>query len=135
MAYLFQYLIGANIICFFAFAIDKFIAKFHLNCKRIPEQTLFGLLMLGPIGGLAGMIFCCHKTRKGSFWIRVILCCALHFYLLIQFIQKKYQMMTDPASLGIDGVETPMMESNDVYGYSDMTPNDGDETVHYHPEL
>ena len=91
-------------------------------------------MMLGPFGALAGMILCCHKTRKGSFWVRVILCCALHLYLFIQFIQKKYQMMTDPGSLGIDGVETPMTESN-TYSYFDMTPNDADDEVLEHPEL
>lgn len=66
--------------------------------------------MLGPFGALAGMIVANHKTRKWGFWIRVIACCALHGYLSIQVISKKYELLMKGR---IEGLETQMPEMND----------------------
>ena len=95
---------------------------------RISEEILFGLMMMGPLGALLGMILCCHKTRKYTYWIRVILCLSLHCYLFLQFIYKKHEMMTNPGALGIDNIETP------TDSYTNMDSLD-DEIMPEHPEL
>ena len=128
MGHLYEYLIFANMLCFFAFAVDKVIARCRLNIGRIPEETLFGLMMLGPFGALMGMSLFCHKTRKCSFWTRLTLCCALHLWLFIQFVEKKYAMMMDPGSLGIDGVETEAMPGRNQF-------DDALDAMPDHPEL
>jgi uncharacterized membrane protein YsdA (DUF1294 family) len=45
---------------------------------RVPENILYGLVLLGGcVGGLGGMFLFRHKTRKGSFqqvfWATVVL--------------------------------------------------------------
>lgn len=121
MAHLFEYLVISNIIAFLAFAVDKVIACWKLNVSRIPEQTLFGLMMLGPFGALAGMVLCAHKTRKWAFWIRVVACLALHLYLSIEVINKKYELIMKGS---IDGLETQLPPMNgindDVYDGSNL---------------
>ena len=95
-------------------------------------------MMLGPFGALLGMILCCHKTRKGSFWIRVIFCLCLHTYLFTQFVTKRHEMMTNPGALGIDGVETPITENkngnNNYDSYTNMDSLESD-IIPDHPEL
>ena len=59
-----------NAFTFILFGVDKLKAK-H-GRWRIPEATLlFSCLLLGGIGGLIGMFFFHHKTRKWKFRILV----------------------------------------------------------------
>ena len=55
-------------VTFILFGMDKMRAK--QKRWRIPEAVLlFFCLMMGGIGGLAGMFFFHHKTRHPSFYI------------------------------------------------------------------
>ena len=64
--YLLQYLAAINVICFVAFAYDKFLAKAHW--RRVPEATLLFLSAIGgAAGGLLAMGLVRHKTRKLKF--------------------------------------------------------------------
>ena len=139
MAYFVEYLLLANIICFVAFGIDKIIACCKIKWQRIPEKNLFGLIMLGPFGGLIGMIFWMHKTRKIRFWIQVIFCCCLHLFLFAQLVQKKYDLMMNPGSLGINGIETPTNNINnpDILQSQMMDSIDTEsaDDLYTHPEL
>lgn len=82
------YLLAINLIAFLAMGIDKWKAK--KGAWRIPEQTLLSLVLLGGgIGGIAGMYFFRHKTKKPRFFIGypVILISeiVIAIYLLIKF--------------------------------------------------
>ena len=62
------YLIGINIISFFAYGIDKYNAV-H-GKYRISEYSLFILAVFGgSVGSLLGMRIFNHKTKKLLFWI------------------------------------------------------------------
>lgn len=81
------YLIIINIITFTAMWLDKRKAK--KNKRRIPEKTLFILVMLGGgIGGIAGMYTFRHKTKKTRFVIGfpLILIIEIITYILIKYI-------------------------------------------------
>ncbi len=66
--YIVGYLLGINLVTFLAMFIDKRKAK--KGSRRIPEKTLFTLVMLGGgIGGIAGMYTFRHKTKKIRFII------------------------------------------------------------------
>lgn len=81
------YLIIINIITFAAMWLDKRKAK--KNKRRIPEKTLFILVMLGGgIGGIAGMYTFRHKTKKTRFVIGfpLILIIEIITYILIKYI-------------------------------------------------
>lgn len=81
------YLIIINVITFAAMWLDKRKAK--KNKRRIPEKTLFILVMLGGgIGGIAGMYTFRHKTKKTRFVIGfpLILIIEIITYILIKYI-------------------------------------------------
>lgn len=81
------YLIIINIITFTAMWLDKRKAK--KNKRRIPEKTLFILVMIGGgIGGIAGMYTFRHKTKKTRFVIGfpLILIIEIITYILIKYI-------------------------------------------------
>ena len=62
------YLIVINLITLLAMYIDK--KKAEKSKRRIPEKTLFTLVILGGgIGGIAGMYMFRHKTKKEKFVI------------------------------------------------------------------
>lgn len=68
LKYIIIYVIGINIIGFFAMLIDKQKAK--RGSWRIPEKTLFTITLLGGgIGAIAGMYLFRHKTKKLYFTI------------------------------------------------------------------
>ena len=80
------YYIIITIITFLVWGIDKFRAKFQQ--WRIPEKTLYGLIVLGGgVGALAGMSLFRHKTRKPAFKIMAILSVVIHLILLIYVFQ------------------------------------------------
>ena len=62
------YLLIINLITFFTMGIDKLKAK--RGSRRIPEKTLFYLVLLGGgIGGILAMYIFRHKNRKSRFFI------------------------------------------------------------------
>lgn len=62
------YFIIINLITFFIFGIDKWLAI--KNFWRVSEKSLFLLIALGgAIGALCGMRFFHHKTRRLQFWL------------------------------------------------------------------
>lgn len=66
--YIIAYVLGVNIIGFFAMLIDKQKAK--RGSWRIPEKTLFLLTLLGGgVGTIIGMYLFRHKTRKLYFTV------------------------------------------------------------------
>jgi len=79
-----SYYIIITLITFLVWGFDKFRAKFQQ--WRVPEKTLFGLILLGGgIGALLGMSLFRHKTRKPQFKIASIASIVVHslffFYL------------------------------------------------------
>ncbi|HSM24857.1 MAG TPA: DUF1294 domain-containing protein [Anaerolineaceae bacterium] len=84
--YLVTYYLAINIITFAVWGFDKFRSKY--NQWRVPEKTLYGLILLGGgIGALAGMVVFRHKTRKPHFRILCIFGLVVHFLLFIYLIQ------------------------------------------------
>ncbi len=76
------YLVGINIIAFFIYGIDKYLAI--KKAYRISEYSLFILSVFGgPIGALLGMKVFHHKTKKFVFWIVNII--ILVIWILILF--------------------------------------------------
>lgn len=77
--------VGAmSVITFFLFGIDKLKAK--KGSYRIPEKVLIGFsFFFGAIGGILGMYFFHHKTRKVKFYVLVPLFAALQiiFFCII----------------------------------------------------
>lgn len=62
------YLLVINAITFFAMGIDKYKAK--KGHWRTKEKTLLTLVALGGgIGGIVGMYYFRHKTKKPRFYI------------------------------------------------------------------
>ena len=60
------YLCAINLTAFLAMGLDKWKAK--KNAWRIPEKTLFLLVILGgSVGGILGMQLFRHKTRHWYF--------------------------------------------------------------------
>ena len=83
------YLCAINLAAFFAMGLDKWKAK--KNAWRIPEKTLFMLVILGgSVGGILGMYLFRHKTRHWYFkWgfpailvvqLLLVLCIAARYY-------------------------------------------------------
>lgn len=59
-----------SVLTFILFAYDKHCATYHKF--RIPEAVLLiASVLAGAFGGLCGMIFCNHKTKKPAFYITV----------------------------------------------------------------
>lgn len=78
---LIEYLIIINIVCFFTYGLDKFLACKHLT--RVPEVVLFLFAIIGsPLGALLGMKFFNHKTKKIKFWIINVLFLIIYTYII-----------------------------------------------------
>ncbi len=78
------YLLVINIAGFLAMGIDKHKAK--MGNWRIPENTLFGLCVLGGgVGTIAGMYTFRHKTKKKAFTIGMPLVLILEILIFIYF--------------------------------------------------
>lgn len=76
-----------SIITFFLFGVDKLKAK--KGIYRIPEKVLVGFsFFFGAIGGVVGMYFFHHKTRKVKFYVLVPLFAALQIILLVLIIHN-----------------------------------------------
>ena len=75
------------ILTFLLFAWDKHLA--HYQRSRVPEAVLFFLcLLFGAFGGLCGMIFFNHKTRKMAFKIIVPLLAIIQLAAIVYFKVK-----------------------------------------------
>ena len=67
---LLAWLLGASLAALVAFGYDKWAAQ-H-DRLRVPERVLLGLTLVGGSpGALVGMVAFRHKTRKGSFLVRL----------------------------------------------------------------
>lgn len=79
------YLILINIITFFYFGIDKI--KAQLSSRRISEKMLWLLTLIGgSLGGLLGMHFFRHKTKKLSFQVVLAVILALQVVLVVWLV-------------------------------------------------
>lgn len=71
-----------SVLTFIMFAIDKHCA--HYGKWRIPEALLIIVsVLMGAFGGLCGMIFFNHKTKKPLFYITVPICLFVQILLLV----------------------------------------------------
>ena len=81
------YLIGLNLLAFFACGWDKHLARRHR--WRIPERALLALAWLG---GAAGMLLAMqlfrHKTQHKRFTILVPLTLFFQLFLLFLFFSR-----------------------------------------------
>ena len=78
------YLIGINILSFFIYGLDKYLARKKLY--RISEYSLFVLSFFGGcIGSLLGMNIFHHKTRKPLFWIINIIFLIIWIVYIIKY--------------------------------------------------
>ena len=76
-----------NVICFLAFAIDKFKAASGNYKHRTPEKVLLGLSAIGgaPLGVVSMLIFR-HKTQKIKFLTIMPTLAVIWLYLYKSFI-------------------------------------------------
>lgn len=73
------YLVVVNIITYICFWVDKYRARHNHTRKRIPEDSLFGLAILGgSIGAWLAMYTLHHKTHHPKFTY------GIPFILLLQ---------------------------------------------------
>ncbi len=72
-----------NIISFIYFYIDKRRAINHKY--RISEKSLYTLMLLGGfIGSFTAMQLFCHKTKKVSFTVLLIISLLIHSFIVMK---------------------------------------------------
>lgn len=82
--YFIIYLVVINIITFLVMGLDKWKAK--RGSWRIQESALFTFVLFGGgIGGILGMIYFHHKTKKLKFQIGFPLITIIEIAFLIYF--------------------------------------------------
>lgn len=82
--YFIIYLVVINIITFLVMGLDKWKAK--RGSWRVQESALFTFVLFGGgIGGILGMIYFHHKTKKLKFQIGFPLITILEIAFLIYF--------------------------------------------------
>lgn len=82
------YLLGINVITFLAMGIDKYKAK--KGHWRTKEKTLLTFVALGGgIGGIIGMYFFRHKTKKPRFYIGFPLILITEILVVIAILVTK----------------------------------------------
>ena len=82
---LIESLIIINLLTFFMYGLDKFLAKKHL--LRIPEVVLLFFSLIGsPLGSIIGMKFFNHKTKKIKFWIFNIITFIIYTYIFMKTV-------------------------------------------------
>ncbi|MCF6277018.1 MAG: DUF1294 domain-containing protein [Candidatus Magasanikbacteria bacterium] len=80
------YLVIINIATFFYFGLDKI--KASLAQRRISEKKLWTLSLIGgSLGGLLGMYFFRHKTKKLSFQVVIGIILATQVWLVVWFLR------------------------------------------------
>ena len=79
------YLLCLNLLLFIRMGRDKAAAQ--AGTRRTPETTLLALAVLGgSLGGLLGMVFFRHKTRKPAFRIGFPLILILQLLLAAKLL-------------------------------------------------
>ena len=82
------YLLSINVITFLSLCFDKYKAK--KGHWRTPEKTLLTLVFLGGgFGGIAGMRYFKHKTKKPRFYIGFPLILSMEIILVIAYFITK----------------------------------------------
>jgi uncharacterized membrane protein YsdA (DUF1294 family) len=82
------YFLFINIIVFILAGYDKHQAR--KNKRRIPENTLFFLQLIGGTPGLlTAMLFFRHKTSKTSFIVKFLLILLLQVVLIYFMLTQK----------------------------------------------
>ena len=82
---LIEYLIIINLLTFFMYGLDKFLAKKKLT--RIPEVILLIMSLIGaPLGSILGMKLFHHKTKKAKFWIFNLITFIIYVYIFMKTI-------------------------------------------------
>ena len=82
---LIESLIIINLLTFFMYGLDKFLAKKHL--LRIPEVVLLFFSLIGaPLGSIIGMKLFHHKTKKIKFWIFNIITFIIYTYIFMKTV-------------------------------------------------
>lgn len=77
--------IAVNIAAFAVYVYDK---RQAVKQKwRVPESTLIGIAVFGPVGATLGMLIANHKTRKLKFKIVYVLL-LIHIILIAVMISK-----------------------------------------------
>lgn len=114
------YLCIINLLSFFVYGIDKYLAI--KNFKRIPEKTLFTFsIIAGAFGSILGMIIFHHKTKKKKFWIFNIFCFFITFIIIGFFYNKYRYTYYDSQKFGIDVLKSKIDYDNDgIDDYTDI---------------
>ncbi|MDQ6469947.1 DUF1294 domain-containing protein [Flavobacterium sp. LHD-80] len=82
------YFLFINIIVFILAGYDKYQAR--KNKRRIPENTLFFLQLIGGTPGLlTAMFFFRHKTSKTSFIIKFLIIFLIQAFLIYLKLSSK----------------------------------------------
>lgn len=82
--YFIIYLIVINIVTFLIMGLDKWKAK--RGSWRVQESALFTLVLFGGgVGGILGMVYFHHKTKKLKFQIGFPLILILEIAFMIYF--------------------------------------------------
>lgn len=77
-------MISATFVTFLTYGIDKLSAG--KGWRRTPEWAIWLLIFAGGVvGGWCGQILFRHKTRKGAFWLVLILAGVLYGALFWYF--------------------------------------------------
>ena len=77
------YIVGINILAFFIYGLDKYLARNKLY--RVSEYSLFILAIFGGgIGSLLGMKVFHHKTKKKVFWIINIIASIIWIIIMVK---------------------------------------------------
>lgn len=80
----FAWLGASSVITFLYYGMDKWSAG--RGWRRTPEVAIWMLILIGGVaGGWLGQIVFRHKTRKGSFWLVLVLAAFIHGTLLWVF--------------------------------------------------
>lgn len=80
------YFLIINIITFFTFGLDKI--KSQISSKRISEAGLLLFIFIGgALGGVLGMKFFRHKTKKTTFHAWLIVIISIQIMLLTYFLK------------------------------------------------
>lgn len=88
MEILLLYFLFINIIVFILAGYDKYQAR--KNKRRIPENTLFFLELIGGTPGLlTAMLLFRHKTSKTSFIVKFAVILAIQATLIIAYLNYK----------------------------------------------
>ncbi|MBS7255206.1 DUF1294 domain-containing protein [Flavobacterium branchiicola] len=88
MRILLLYFLIVNFFVFILAGYDKYQAR--KSKRRIPENTLFSLALIGSTPGLlTAMLLFKHKTSKTSFIVKFVVILVIQITLIIAFLKYK----------------------------------------------